>query len=132
MQEAGSRNEPDAVMSLRRIDDEVNCCTYVIEPIFAIHKNEDDDDRRTLVDLVVVKVEIEFPDGSEETIEGDAAAQYASRVREMLRDDDALIEDLERPPTVYEQVRSAATHLQRMRDLRRRLKICRNLDQDAG
>ncbi len=119
-------------MTLRTIYDEENGRTYFVEPVYAAPEEDDDETRRTLLDVVVVSVESESPDGSVEHWEGEAASRYVEHVREMLRQDESLLECLERPLSVHEQDEASSSHLQRMRDLRRRLKIRRNLDQDVG
>lgn len=85
-----------------------------------------------LLNVIVVSVESEFADGSVEYCEGEAASQFAEYVREMLRQDESRLERMERLLSVHDQADVSSSHLQRMRELRRRLKIRRNLNLDVG
>jgi hypothetical protein len=129
LQEAGARFAPEAAMSLRRIDDEKFGRTYYVKPRYA---EDDGTDRNTLVDLQMLYVEEIAPDGGTLRLEGSEADQFAPRVWELIRGDDSLLDALERPLSAFDEVGESVSHLQRMRELRRRLQIRRSLDQDVG
>lgn len=117
-------------MSLRRIDDEELSRTYFVDPEYA--EGNDEDDRQTLIDFALQYVEVEAANGGIQRLERDEVAQFVPRVWELIRSDDALLEALEKPLSAFDEVGESVSHLQRMRELRRRLKIRRSLDQDVG
>jgi hypothetical protein len=117
-------------MSLRQIDDDEFGRTYFVEPKYA--PGGDDAGRKTLVGFDIAHVEEETADGGILRLEGSEARQCAPRVWELIRASDSLLEALERPLSVFEEIGDSVSHLQRMRELRRRLKIRRALDQDVG
>lgn len=116
-------------MSLRKIEDEQLCRTYYVEPLYAAGPG-DDADRRRLTGFDVSAVEEEASDGSIERLEGEDAQACAPRIWDLLNADESLRESLERPRSALDEVN--VSHIQRMRELRRRLKIRRSLEQDIG